>query len=77
MQAVDVVISMGGRVTCPVFPGKQQPGAWRGRRRRRRRSHQDWPVDDPAGQDPARVRRIVDDVDARVRALLADLGVPG
>ncbi len=61
VQAADVVITMGCGETCPVFPGKR---------------YQDWPVDDPAGQDPATVRRIVDDVDTRVRHLLADLGVP-
>ena len=56
----DVVITMGCGETCPVFPGKR---------------YEDWPVDDPKGQDVETVRRIVDDVDARVRALLADLGV--
>jgi arsenate reductase len=61
VQAADVVITMGCGETCPVFPGKR---------------YEDWPVDDPAGQDLETVRRIVDDVDARVRALLADL-IPG
>jgi arsenate reductase len=61
VQAADVVVTMGCGETCPVFPGKR---------------YQDWPVDDPAGQDPDTVRRIVDDVDARVRRLLADLGIP-
>jgi len=46
--------------TCPVFPGKR---------------YEDWQVEDPKGQDVETVRRIVDDVDGRVRALLADLGV--
>ena len=32
-------------------------------------------MDDPAGQDIDTVRRIVDDVDGRVRKLLAELGV--
>ena len=59
--ASDVVITMGCGETCPIFPGKR---------------YEDWPVDDPKGQDLEVVRRIVDDVDARVRALLADLGVP-
>jgi arsenate reductase len=35
--------------------------------------YEDWPVDDPKGQDLDTVRRIVDDLDARVRALLAEL----
>jgi arsenate reductase len=55
----DVVVTMGCGETCPVFPGKR---------------YEDWPVEDPAGQDLDTVRRIVDDVDARVRRLLADLG---
>jgi arsenate reductase (thioredoxin) len=59
VQAADVVVTMGCGETCPVFPGKR---------------YEDWPVDDPAGQDLPTVRRIVDDVDARVRGLLARLG---
>jgi len=58
VQAADVVVTMGCGETCPVFPGKR---------------YEDWPVDDPAGQDVATVRRIVDDVDERVRGLLAEL----
>ena len=58
VQAADVVITMGCGETCPVFPGKR---------------YEDWPVDDPAGQDEAAVRRIVDDIDARVRALVTGL----
>ena len=55
----DVVITMGCGETCPYVPGKR---------------YEDWPVDDPAGQDLVTVRRIVDDIDARVRALVAALG---
>jgi arsenate reductase len=58
VQAADVVVTMGCGETCPVFPGKR---------------YEDWPVDDPKGQDLETVRRIVDDVDARVRDLLAQL----
>ena len=58
--AADVVVTMGCGESCPVFPGKR---------------YEDWPVDDPAGQDVETVRRIVADVDARVRALLAELDV--
>jgi arsenate reductase len=61
VQQADVVITMGCGETCPVFPGKR---------------YEDWQVDDPKGQDMSTVRRIVDDVDARVRALLVDLDVP-
>lgn len=60
VEGCDVVITMGCGETCPVFPGKR---------------YEDWQIDDPKGQDLDTVRRIVDDVDARVRALLADLGV--
>jgi arsenate reductase len=60
VQAPDVVITMGCGETCPVFPGKR---------------YEDWMVDDPAGQDIETVRRIVDDVDGRVRKLLTDLRV--
>ena len=58
VQSSDVVVTMGCGETCPVFPGTR---------------YEDWPVDDPAGQDLETVRRIVDDVDARVRRLLAQL----
>jgi arsenate reductase len=58
VQAADVVVTMGCGETCPVFPGKR---------------YEDWPVDDPAGQDVETVRRIVDDIDARVQRLLREL----
>lgn len=58
VETADMVITMGCGETCPVFPGKR---------------YEDWPVDDPAGQDLPAVRRIVDDIDARVRNLLVEL----
>ena len=61
VQAADVVVTMGCGETCPVFPGKR---------------YEDWQVQDPAGQDLETVRQVVDDVDARVRDLLARLDVP-
>jgi arsenate reductase len=61
VETADVVITMGCGETCPVFPGKR---------------YEDWTVEDPAGQDLPTVRRIVDDVDARVRRLLAELDIP-
>jgi arsenate reductase len=61
VQQADVVVTMGCGETCPVFPGKR---------------YEDWQVDDPKGKDLPTVRRIVDDVDARVRALIDDLGIP-
>jgi arsenate reductase len=61
VEASDVVITMGCGDACPVFPGKR---------------YLDWALDDPAGQGADAVRPIRDDIDARVRALLAEL-VPG
>ncbi|MEU9866898.1 MULTISPECIES: arsenate reductase ArsC [Actinomadura] len=58
VQAADVVITMGCGDVCPVFPGKR---------------YLDWQLDDPAGQPIENVRPIRDEIDARVRALLAEL----
>jgi arsenate reductase (thioredoxin) len=61
VRAADVVITMGCGDACPIFPGKR---------------YQEWVLDDPAGQDLAAVRPIRDDIERRVRTLLAELGVP-
>ena len=58
VEEADVVVTMGCGDACPVFPGTR---------------YVDWPLDDPAGQSVEVVRRIADDVDTRVRALLTDL----
>ena len=58
VRAADVVITMGCGDACPVYPGKR---------------YEDWTVDDPAGQDLPTVRRIRDEIDARVQALVAEL----
>ncbi|HEU5027122.1 MAG TPA: arsenate reductase ArsC [Spirillospora sp.] len=58
VQAADVVITMGCGDVCPVFPGKR---------------YLDWQLDDPAGQPIDNVRPIRDEIDTRVRALLAEL----
>src|SRR3972149_4994873 len=58
VRAADVVIRMGCGDACPVFPGKR---------------YEDWTLEDPAGKDIHTVRRIRDEIDARVRALLAEL----
>ena len=58
VQEADIVVTMGCGETCPVFPGKR---------------YEDWDLDDPKGRDLDTVRRIVDEVDGRVRALLAEL----
>ncbi|GAA3463765.1 arsenate reductase ArsC [Saccharothrix longispora] len=58
VEASDVVVTMGCGDTCPLFPGKR---------------YLDWALDDPAGQGVEAVRPIRDDIDRRVRALLAEL----
>ncbi len=58
VRASDVVITMGCGDTCPYFPGKR---------------YEDWALDDPAGQGVDAVRPIRDEIDRRVRELLADL----
>ncbi|MET9590719.1 arsenate reductase ArsC [Streptomyces sp. NPDC006516] len=60
VQASDVVITMGCGDTCPVFPGKR---------------YLDWQLDDPAGRGTDAVRPIRDEIERRVRVLLAELGV--
>ncbi len=60
VQASDVVITMGCGDACPYFPGKR---------------YLDWKLDDPAGQGVDAVRPIRDEIEQRVRALLAELGV--
>ena len=58
VEASDVVITMGCDDTCPVFPGKR---------------YADWQLDDPSGQDVDTVRRIRDEIDRRVEALVGEL----
>jgi protein-tyrosine-phosphatase len=58
VEAADVVITMGCGDTCPIYPGKR---------------YEDWPLDDPAGQDLGAVREIRDEIDRRVRALIGEL----
>ncbi|ONI77961.1 heat-shock protein HtpX [Actinosynnema sp. ALI-1.44] len=58
VQASDVVITMGCGDTCPVFPGRR---------------YLDWQLDDPAGKGVDAVRPIRDEIDRRVRGLVAEL----
>ncbi|CAN5526376.1 arsenate reductase ArsC [soil metagenome] len=60
VRAADVVVTMGCGDACPVFPGKR---------------YLDWELDDPAGRSVEEVRPIRDDIERRVRLLLADLGL--
>jgi protein-tyrosine-phosphatase len=58
VRGADVVITMGCGDACPIYPGKR---------------YEDWELDDPAGQDLETVRRIRDEIDARVQKLVAEL----
>ena len=57
-QAADVIVTMGCGDACPVYPGKR---------------YLDWELTDPAGLPIVSVRPIVDEIDERVRGLLAEL----
>jgi protein-tyrosine-phosphatase len=61
VRAADVVVTMGCGDACPVYPGKR---------------YLDWELDDPAGKSIEDVRPIREDIERRVRSLLADLEVP-
>lgn len=60
LAATDVVVSMGCGDACPVVPGKR---------------YVDWELDDPAGKPIEEVRPIRDDIEERVRVLMAELGL--
>lgn len=61
VKAADVVITMGCGDACPIYPGKR---------------YEDWELEDPAGKDLETVRRIRDEIDARVRELITELTAP-
>jgi arsenate reductase len=58
VRAADVVITMGCGDACRIYPGKR---------------YEDWELDDPAGQDLETIRRIRDEIDLKVVALLDQL----
>jgi protein-tyrosine-phosphatase len=60
VRAADVVVTMGCGDACPYFPGKR---------------YEDWELEDPAGKPVDAVRTIRDEIEGRVRTLLAELGV--
>ena len=60
VEAADVVVTMGCGDACPIYPGKR---------------YLDWEVHDPAGEPLPVVRRIREDIRARVAGLLQELGV--
>ena len=57
-RQAQVLITMGCGDECPYVPGART---------------EDWPIPDPKGQPPEAVNRIIDDIDTRVRRLLASL----
>ena len=59
-READVVITMGCGDACPFFPGTR---------------YLDWELDDPAGLSVDEARPIVEEIDRRVRALLAEMGL--
>jgi arsenate reductase (thioredoxin) len=58
VRASDVVVTMGCGDACPIYLGKR---------------YLNWELDDPEGQPIATVRRIRDEIDAHVQALLDEL----
>jgi arsenate reductase len=58
VEASDIVITMGCGDACPIYPGKR---------------YVDWQLPDPAGKGVDGVRPIRDEIDNRVRGLLAEL----
>lgn len=63
-RAADVVVTMGCGESCPVYPGRR---------------YLDWDIEDPAGLPVEPVRKVVDEIDRRVRHLLDELeaGIDG
>ncbi|MBG6108836.1 metalloregulator ArsR/SmtB family transcription factor [Frigoribacterium sp. CG_9.8] len=58
VRGADYVITMGCGDACPIYAGRR---------------YLDWDLPDPAGMSPEQVRAVRDDIDARVRELLADI----
>jgi protein-tyrosine-phosphatase len=58
VREADVVITMGCGDACPIYPGKR---------------YEEWELEDPAGKSLADVRRIRNEIERRVRELVAEL----
>ena len=58
MRAADVVITMGCGDACPFYPGKR---------------YEDWELEDPAGKSIETVREVRDEIEGRVKELLASI----
>ena len=61
VRAADVVVTMGCGDACPIYPGKR---------------YVDWELEDPSDKTVDQIRRIRDELETRVRGLMAELGVP-
>lgn len=57
-RTANVIVTMGCGDACPVYPGKR---------------YLDWELTDPAGQPLEVVRTIRDEIERRVRGLVAEL----
>jgi arsenate reductase len=57
-RSADVVITMGCGDACPIYPGKR---------------YEDWELEDPDGKGVETVRRIRNEIAARVQRLVEDL----
>jgi protein-tyrosine-phosphatase len=57
-RAADVIVTMGCGDACPFFPGKR---------------YEDWELEDPASKSADQIRPIRDEIDRRVKKLLASL----
>ncbi len=60
VRAADYVVTMGCGDACPIYPGKR---------------YLDWDLPDPAELSMDGVRHVRDDIDRRVRGLLAELNI--
>jgi arsenate reductase len=58
VREADVVVNMGCGDACRFYPGKR---------------YEDWELEDPSGKPISTVRAVRDEIDSRVRALLAGL----
>ncbi len=60
-RTADVIVTMGCGDACPVYPGTR---------------YEDWQLTDPAGQPLEVVRAVRDEIERRVRQLIASLDTP-
>ncbi len=61
VRAADVVITMGCGDACPILPGRR---------------YEEWVLDDPAGRSVEEIRPVRDEIERRVRQLLAEIAAP-